>query len=344
MFKQCAPQVKVKTYTIGHTNCKDGKYANQIARNLGYDHTLIPVDETYIRNYSEECVWRAEGNLSILESWIFAGDKYLQKNHFKYAMSGVAGNLIFGSQFTPEILNAKNNDDIKRYILSGPTWHFKRATRILKPSLSDQAVEGTFDSIWHSFGNIKSNSLPQKFNGLMSYQYERRHGSSEDALGDYTKTLNPFFDNQLFDFVMRIPPQIRGERTLCRKMQVKHISKVAKVATIYDDLPIGISARLEKYVFLRKAYHLPIRIKKRLVPTSDLWDDPKEYVYPNTWMRTREKDFILQILNMTEYLEDYLNMDEVQKIINNHENGIKREAEIIGAIVTFALWRKRFCD
>lgn len=344
MFSQCAPQMKVKTYTIGHLKCRDGKYAKQIAKKLGYDHTLIAVDATYLRKYSEECVLRTEGALSVVESWIFASDEYLSNNQIEYAMSGVAGNLLAGYWLIPEIMNARNHDDIKRYFLDSHNWNFKKASRVLNATFIDQAVRETLDSMWQSYQKINSDNISQKYDGFMCNQYERRHGSSADALGDYVKTLNPFFDNQLFDFTMGIPPQIRGCRTLYKKVQTKHLSKVARVPETHEGLPVGVSSWFEKHVTFRKAYHFPFRIKKIVTPTSNLWDNPKEYIYPNSWMRTNEKDYVLNLLDMKDYLEDYLNMDEVQKIINDHMNGIKRGAGIISRIVTFALWRKLFCD
>jgi asparagine synthase (glutamine-hydrolysing) len=345
-LEKCNQDLKIRTVTIGHRHCYDVKFGRKIAYNLGYDHTFIPIDSDYIEKFAEEEVRRTEGAVSCYTSWIFASDSFLEENDIKNVMLGFLGDTLSGMFLPIELLSEIDEEKTIRYIFEKKFNKVSRDTELsslLKPNIYKNIKGECFNSIRNCFKKANSDHVAKKYTYVCLHQRSRRSTSTHiDVFNAISEVLDPFTDNDLLDFMLSIPVEMKIDKKLYKKMIVKHLPKVASVRYT------GSGMLLDVPRFKKKLYYWSNRIYNGIVSRIVLKErqshDYKAYAHYNDWLRSGSKDFVMAILGNEKYLEDYFNMDYVNHLVLDHMEGKRNNFRKICALVTFSLWRKQFAS
>jgi len=348
ILDQCAKGLKVRANTIGHEHCHDVKFGREIARSLGYEHTFIPVGPTYIAEYSNEGVWRLEGAASCYTFWIFAQDAFLEENNIDFAMTGFLGDCLSGGHLPIELLKEVNEEKAIGFLYENfhnTVFRDEELARFLKPNMYRNIEGESFNSIKRCFNTANTGNILNKCDYVDLHQRQRRYIALHlDILGAFSRVLDPFADNEFVDFILRVPVEMRVAQRIYRRMIVKHLPKVARIPQTGSGL--SLNATGTKYGTYRLWNYFYIHILRRIlhrITSYELGHNLGVFVHYNEWLRKGSRDFVMDILNQKEYLEDYFNMDMVSDLVTDHMEGRRSAGEKVCALVTFSLFRKQFC-
>jgi asparagine synthase (glutamine-hydrolysing) len=332
--------------TIGTENGSEVIQARQIAAAVGLDHTTIPIDSGYLAAYSGECIRRTEGNMNCHASWIFAEDPFLSANRIRYIMTGLFGEVISGRNWAPispgELSPAQAWEKFKlRFRLNTSL-----LAEVLRPAVYTRVAGESQHSIKHTLALTGSRHPLNQFDYLYLHQKLRRHSGSADVLGDYCQALDPFTDTDLIDFAFSIPPALRQRGRLYKKFIASRLPVVAQIGYGRSGRPLKELVARENDLLLRLSARGRRLIRGQppaahIISAGDLTDANIQY---NNWQRTGSRAFILEVLDHKETLADYFNLAAVDRLVADHMAGRRNEFRIIGAILTFSLWRRHFCQ
>lgn len=334
---------KVITCTVGHKHCYDVRFGRNIAKSLGYKHTFISIDPGYIEAYADTGIWRLEG-LNCFAFWIFALCSFLEENDSRFIMCGFLGDCLSGAHLFPALWEVTDSEKAVKLLYDtffNTIFKDKELAILLKPTIYRNVAGESFTSIKRCFNTLRTDNILNKCNYVDLHQRQRRYISFHiDALGTFSEVLEPFTDNEFVDFVQGIPVEMKRDQRIYKKMIARYLSKVKQIPTTVTGLPINSP---KSYEVSFKLWH---RFYSRILPrytSGKLGHNYKHYIHEE-WLKNTSENFVLSTLKQKEYLEDYFNVDVVDKIVADHMSGKRNAYMKICVLMTFLLWRKRFCS
>jgi len=338
--------LKVRTNTLGHEHCYDVRFGREIAQSLGYEHTFVPVGPAYVAEYSNEGVWRTEGAIACFTFWYLAQDAFLGKNGFQFVMTGDFGGSFMGGNLSVKLLEQVNEAEAVRFLYKhfyNTVFRDAELARFLRPSIHRNIEGESFNSLKRCFDAASTDNIPNRCDYVDWHQNQRRFISAHiDVLGEFSRVLDPYADTDFVDFILRVPVEMRAGKRIVKEMIVKYIPEVARIPYAKTGLPLADATRFQYmlYPYWDLFYS---RILPRI--TSGRWGHNfRLAAHHNEGLRMGSRDFVMDILSQREYFEDYFNMDMINSMIIDHMEGRKNEFRKICVLVTFALWRKQFCQ
>jgi len=180
-----------------------------------------------------------------------------------------------------------------------------------------------------------------------SYRHTRRRPTGS-ILAEDAQVLEPFFDNELVDYVFRLPPALRGRGNLYKKMIIYRFPEVASVGysdsglVLLDELTGKPSPERLRSWLGDTARQIKRRASRQLsflgLPAPS--DNPAHAVLYNTWLRTAARPFVLDIIAQKDLYADFLDAARVRRMVDDHMTRRADSYRLVNAVVTFALWRK----
>ena len=153
----------------------------------------------------------------------------------------------------------------------------------------------------------------------------------------------PFYDNDIIDFILTIPPSLRLNKYIYLKSIIKLFPHLSNIPWQKTQAPLTTN---KLHLKAKNKFRRTKRRLNRLIGRIDN-EYPRDYAdYPN-WMRTdnKLKEYIINILLDERTLaRSYFNQEYVKKIIDLHMNGETDYSELIGRLLTFELWNRQFID
>ncbi|RIK42590.1 MAG: hypothetical protein DCC55_08390 [Chloroflexi bacterium] len=338
----------VRAVTIGEPGANDIEAGKAIAQSAGYTHTALFVGSDCLARYADEAVARLEGSVNCSTSWIFALDPFLQENKIQYAMNGFLGGTLTGTNLIASLCREAPTAQALQVLHRSffqTIFREEDLAKLLKPTIYRNVKGESFNSIRRTYEAAPTGSLINRMIYCDLHQRQRRFIATHiNVLSEFSRVLDPFAENQLLDFALTVPPELKIDQRFYKRMIVEHLPQVASVPYSKTGLPLNASPRHIRF------QQLSVRIKKRLNKQLFSRLNLAKLSFPNErasfdfnqWLRTGSRSYVAQILNQKELLEDYFNVEKVDSLVADHWEGKRNDYQKICAIVTFALWRKQF--
>lgn len=345
---EVAPDIPFQTNTIGQAGSRDLRRAKEIAKALNLQHAIIPVSDTYLADYSRECVWRTEGNINVHASWIFAEDAYFKSRNVIHAMTGINGDMVGGRFRLPELIKARQQNELENYFKNRPWLGFSLARSLLRPEVFRRVDGSTYQSLWN-LTQLAGTRIPlHQYDYMDLHAFVRREATSVDVLSDNAWVLDPYMDNDLLDFVFNQPPEYRNGSYLYKKMIVKHFSRVSSIGYGNDDTSLSLQVASEDNQSIKWLTRTGRRIRNRLSPDTEaglLDGDRSTWTVPlNGSIRSGSRTFVEEVFGASEYYDDIFDVKAVKQLLADHNSGRINDFKAVGSILTFALWRRMFAE
>ena len=152
----------------------------------------------------------------------------------------------------------------------------------------------------------------------------------------------PFYDNDLVDFALQVPPALRRDRYIQIQVIKRLAPDLARVSWQYSGL--RIDAPLYQVLIRRGLYRMHQRLSRRsrgLIP----WPYDKEIAPMEFWFRTTLRSWVEDLLLDRRTLDrGYLRGEAVRRILGQHMTAQKDHSYPIGALISFELWNRLFID
>jgi hypothetical protein len=205
------------------------------------------------------------------------------------------------------------------------------------------------DGILHSIdqtdfnGSAKFGNLWDQLDCLDIGCRQRRFTSTGPLLlRNWVDVAMPFFDYELMNFTFSLPYQLRGYTKIIPRRALSHMAPtLANIPISPDELPAKI------YGFHRDARkvgkNLSKKFKKLLGQTSQT--PHAGTIAFDVWLRESLvfQTFVLDLLSSEfKALSELFEMKHVMKLVREHISGKVLHTEMIGRILTFAIWQRNF--
>lgn len=228
-----------ETFTTGWDDtCADPKVACQVSAALGVKNTLIPVpQQSLIMEY-----WPRSNALvdyeTKLHQWIIPLVEALPKS-VKVNYDGLAGDIPFNGMarasefFQPERFAWAQSADVRTLakLIVGPALNLGFLSSSLQRQISYEQVVDSVRAELSQYGNTRNR---------LTYYYlmnRTRRSVALSALRLLTlrvETFFPFLDNDLFEFVMSISPELKMSHQLRNDMLNTSYPELLNMATAED--------------------------------------------------------------------------------------------------------------
>jgi asparagine synthase (glutamine-hydrolysing) len=232
---------KIPTFTFGTPGCDDQKGAELISKTLGMENYFFEVSPDYLKHWARTGVWLTEGmTRTALHSLEFLPE--IRKN-VSILLNGFGGNdlmghLSFGLLEFAFVKRSKNwverffhkiNEPFTEVLLCElflPQYYSQikeRAFRSFADCVINFSERTPFNKIYHFF--IRERARKSLLYGPLSDSY----------LVEYRV---PFYDYDLVDFLITIPPRQRMLAIFYRKLITKKFPDLAKIPYQRTGLPV----------------------------------------------------------------------------------------------------------
>lgn len=159
--------------------------------------------------------------------------------------------------------------------------------------------------------------------------------------------LEPFFDNELVDYAQRLPPELRRAGALYRKSIARHFPGLAQVeytdsgARLADAAGNSTAQQLQSWLLgwsRRARRQAALRLPFLGLPLIS--DDPDRAIQYNTWLRTANRTYALNLLSRDDLYGDVFDAPAVRRLVEDHMAGRRDAFRLVNGVLTFALWRQ----
>jgi asparagine synthetase B (glutamine-hydrolysing) len=329
----------LEAFTLGHERSREVMIGREIAGLAGLPHSMIPANPGYISDYAERCVTLTEGNMNIHAAWILGVEEHLQTHPTSAVITGVGGEGISGRHMLAELANPNLEQALNW--LSTQHFRYPQAEELLRPELLPALAESRAwlkDIVAQAPG-----SHPLARYDFYYYRQMRRHPTGS-VLANATQVIEPYFDNDLVDFALSLPPEMRACGRLFKGLLQQHFPELAAVGGT-GSLAGGSSQTpsvLRRLDALVRQMHRRVNRYLLFFNPSLTGDRPDSAIYYNHWLRNAARPFVTRLLQREDLLGDYLDMRAVQALVDSHMSGRRNAFRTLGALATFALWRRQF--
>lgn len=338
---------KYPTFVFGTPNGEDARYARQVADLIGNPHHFIELKPDYPKRWAAKGVWLTDG---MMLSNVF------------YVLSPLPK--------VRELVNVIFTGDCGDWILGGGTPTEKQFA-----NLSDEAVIQRRYDEYYNKGLIPE----QQHSHFFSEQYYRRIGSRSvnsfrehfkkaRVPGSTNKTVYfalrhealrtsgygitllrsqllprmPYYDNDLVDFALRVPPELRRDRHIQIQALKRLAPDLVRVPQQYSGLPADAAPyRVRIHRGLYRLHQRLSLLSHGFIP----WPYDKELAPMELWYRTTLRSWVEDLLLDRRTLDrGYFREEAVRRILDQKMPGPRDHSYHIGALITFELWNRLFID
>jgi asparagine synthase (glutamine-hydrolysing) len=340
-----APDARVATNTVGHEHAWDVRFARAIAEQLGWPHTFLPVEPSYIADYGEVGVSVLEGNGSCSTFWIMAELPFLDELRPAVTWSGFLGCCMSGSNLprkTPPATGKAAVDALWRTKFTG-AFSAEDLAALLRPEVYANAAAEPYESIRRCFDAPDTDDVLDRWMYVDLHQRMRRLSAvHRDILATSSRVMEPFVDNDFIDFALALPRRglINPDQVLYRRMVTRHLPQLARIGHAKTGRPVEAS-RL-RYLARRSLRKLRASVAPRLPLAVGASHDYKAYVHYDEWLRTGSRVAIEKALADEDCLADVFDMDAVRALAADHLEGRRDQHVKLCELATFAMWRRAY--
>ena len=330
---------KIPTFTFGTAGCDDQKGAKLISNTLEMENHFFEVSPDYLKHWAKTGVWLTEG----MTRASFHSLEFLPeiRKSAPILFNGFGGNNFMGhlSFSLLEFVFAKKSKNWMTRFFHKINEPFSEdlLSRLFVPQYYSRIRNRAFEAIADLAANFPEESPFNKSYHFFIQERERKstlYGVLSDSnLIDYRV---PFYDYDLVDFLLTVPPRQRMLAIFYRKLIGQKFPDLAKIPYQRTGLPVNYCLTL---VLFKKAQDM---CRRKLFSATG---DKRGHVNDENWMRNELKDFVISTLLSKKALErDFFDPEFVKEIINQHLSGRQNNTLKLGTLLTFELWNQLFIE
>ena len=351
---RCTSKDNIITFTFGEQGSLDFEIGKMIAEKAGVENIPLGVEKSDFEGQYNISMKYIEGMVDATPYFAIRSYKGMEKYGDKLYI-GYMGDPIMGSHISSKMLKKKLKSE-QDYIEADSIIFEKHRLNdledvgeLLNPSyINIENLKYSFES---TLNELKRNRNEDMANYCAIWDYIHRQDKytmfAVFSYDEYFKYITPFLDNELIDFMLKIPPELRLDEKLYKSMLLKKYPELFKLPT-----KTNFGLRLDAgnaSLFLRRAALFSKRrvnkISSRLIKGNIFLDKVKNYVDYDDLIR-RDKEYRNYMRRMIEKVEarEYFNKDYIEEIWRLHIQGKKNYSMLFGLLVTFELFLEGFVD
>lgn len=342
----------IETLTYGRPGCYDAIFAKMISDKLGTNHHFFDLKPDDMIKYIEDVNYVSDGMLNILNAnWLLSDIIENMSKFSDVSYHGWIGDTITGSTYL--VCNLSNNDDnfslFKRLCNNTPIDILKNLFRDSYFPTYEQSIKKSKEYISHIGNNI---DIPENRLTYINLKERQRRLISAGFvyMRNFLEFRTPFTDYDYVDFNMEIPPKYKIKKYIYKKMILKMFPDLRDIPFQKTGLPLYETNYLKTLLLFKEGIQILKKVMNNITRKTlgiEIFIDQREFVYYDKWMRTNEnlRKYISDILLDNRTLSrHYFNKKSIKNILDSHLSGKKDYSILIGLLITFELWNRKFID
>jgi asparagine synthase (glutamine-hydrolysing) len=341
-------------YTFGDEQSYDCEIGKTIAKTLGIQHVFLPaIKENFAEQYKKS-FYDSEGMIDATPYFSIQMYQTLRKFGYKI-FNGYMGGEIMGPLIFSKIENLELHSDNGVKKAKDLLFHHHKMNDIqtIKPLFNPAYLKqidlfSSFDKSVEDLKNISEEMLPNYCAAWLYMNESDKYTSFcnfrfEDVF-DYSK---PFLDNELIEFMLRIPPQFRKDKMLYKQMLLKNYVEIFKMPT-KNNLGLPLQTDHLKLYVKRILWFMQLRINiisNHIVQHRMFFNKNQNYLDYDELLRTNKQyqEYMKSMIDKVKKRE-FFNPEYIDTLWQLHLNGKKNYAMIFGLLVTVELILEEYYD
>ncbi len=340
MGRQCG---SVHTFTFGIPGCDDARFAREVAARRGTTHHFLELKPDYLRTQAEEGVKLANGLKSCVHMHVL-GTLGETAEIVDVLYTGSLGDSIMGIHLQRDLLAIHRPSVLARMLFNRYNNCFSEDShpRLFSDDFYGRVKGAVFEEFNRVLAESRARLSANKREHYSIRQNDRRWVlEGQNLLRSRLIVRTPFYDNDLVDFMLTVPPGLRCDGYLYVRGFIQAAPDLAKIPFARAGLPLVPCMR-----------DLSIRANRQMrwwLQQGGLkWVSPpkkRPYADYNHWLRTALRDWVEGILLDRRTLDrGYLRPQYVRALVERHMQGEGEFARQLGVLLTFELWHRMFLD
>lgn len=332
----------LQTFTFGDAGSDEVTFAQRTSRLVGGDHHHITYSAQEFADSFQKIIWLTEGPINTAEYYYLARE--LGK-HVDVAFCGHGGDVLSGRNLTKAVYNISGIEALQQDIFSrysrrvlgdqDPAEFFSRDYQLL--------VEGVVRrNFADSFTGIRT-EVPA--NAELKHSMKTRTWREVTRIVDlprfYVRYRYPYFDYEVLDFFLRIPPSMRLRATAYRGLLLSKFPALADIPYPNRKFSVRSEQYLHPYYTVRNAVgrFLVGRFYKQLRRLA-----PPEISHNLEAYRGPLKDQARDLILGGNLKRGYFNQRYMESMVDAHMNCESDHSFLMHKLITFELFHTLFLD
>lgn len=330
------------TFTFGIPGCDDARLAQEVAKRARTRHHFVPLRPEDLPRMVDEGVWLGDGLNSAVHMHILTALPEAAR-HVRVVYTGSLGDSIMGQHLRRPLVAIYPEDVLARMLFRHYNTGFSEPelARLLHPSLYRRVRGRPFEAFRRTLAESRAILAANRREHYSIRQNERRWIlEGQRLLRSRLVVRTPFYDNDLVDFMVRVPPGLRLEGYLYRRAFAAAFPHLAKIPWAATGEPLTSSTR---GTLIRLGRQLRWRLRSaglRFLPP------PRRRPYADYagWLRTVLRPWVEEVLLGERALNrGFFDPDAVRALVEEHVAGADHTRKL-GVLITFELWCRYFLD
>lgn len=329
---------KLISFTFGTRGGWQEKIAAQVASALQIENRFYEIPSDSIAKYAEEIVYKGDGHIRIRDAHFISLLRKV-RSEVDTVLVGLFCSELFGEELFETILGVSTKDELIDYL-----FNFYRIKQIA------EHIPGLFATTFGTdlekraranFTNILEVISLRSYSEMADY-YELRQRDRRyiipisNYMSWYLDTRLPYLDNEVVDFAVNLPVELRFGKGLIHKASRHIFANIAHipweksgVAPDTTGLPLMLSQTG------RAANRRLRKIVERISFGRSLFR-PEDYRAYDYLLRTGSRKYIEDVL-LRESNQNIFDQGYVRKIVEEHMNGRRNHDQVICDLINMYL-------
>jgi asparagine synthase (glutamine-hydrolysing) len=332
---------------FGTPNGEDVRFAKQIADLSGHPHHFFELEPDFLSRCAGKGVWLTDGMMLSNVFNVLSPLPHVRECA-SVVFTGDCGDWILGggSSVKKEFVDASDEDLAQRrydhYYNHGLIPEEKHSSFFSESYY--RRIQGY--SVASYYTQCEKVKVPGSVNRAVYFALRnealRTSGYGISLLRSQLLPRMPFYDHDLVEFALQVPPVLRRDRRIEIQVIKRLVPDLVRVPWQYSGLPADDPVyRVQIQRGLYRVRQRLSRLSNGLIP----WPYDKEIVPMELWLRTTLQSWVKGLLLARRTLDrGYFREDAVRRIIDRHMAGQGDYSYSIGALITFELWNRLFVD
>lgn len=326
------------------------KFAKKIAEIKNFNHNILELKRDFLVDFAKEAVYLTDGMFpSVHFTWISLLTEIKEYCDVLLFGWGVEGTLK-GQFLNREILYAKSDEELCNTLYSRYALIKDESTSSLfSTQYYDVIAHKAFQNLNKEIKKIKNKHPANKTDIFVFLNRELRLlGMGTLHIRSRIEDREPFRDNELIDFALKIPPELRYNNHIFFKFLKRLSPELFNIPVSPTDAKISVPVLLYKLLSLKSAIIRKIikivRSKSRgfiKIPLKTDYPDYGEWIRVNERLRQWVEDILLDERTLSR---EYFNREFIVKMISDHMAYKRDYTQLIFLLLTFELWYRMFIE
>ena len=337
----------VVAYTFGSAGCQDFRVARQVADKLNVKQVFLEYQPEEAVSYAKKAVYTTDGFDYVGMGGNFHAFTRIAEGT-DVSFNGLPGDLsLGGSYINRRILAARNDEALLPMLKKGRTLSDDMMAKILASPYYEKVKGEPSELIKKALAASK----PEHPGNRADYFYMQNHVRRFSLKGDVLARVNqevasPFYDNDFMDILLRTPPEYRLNHRLYVKVLRKLSPELAGITYANRMIRADAPLLLWNLAYLVGGGEIVANRKLAKLTGKQVWLVHRHNLVGYAdWMKVNLawRHFTEELLLSTDVKSsEFLNMDSVQALVIEHQQGRGNHAFRLGLMMTFELFLRMF--